>query len=229
MLAVRAANPPPVPRPPVGGQIPDTIWPAAELAALSAEDVLYREGDAPQHWYRLLSGTMRVVRGLADGRRHVAEFVFPGQLFGNEPGPHRLFAAEAVTAATLLVYPTDAIELRTAQDHLARRTIRQVVAEQLAAAQMRAVTLGTLNGGERVAVFLVEMARRHSTGHVAELPMNRTDIADHLGLTVETLSRLLGALRRSGAIKLHGANRIELCDRAAFEKGITASALRRCA
>ena len=122
-----------------------------------------------------------------------------------------------------------AIELRTAQDHHARRTIRQVVAEQLAAAQMRAVTLGTLAGGERVEAFLADMARRHPTGRIADLPMNRTDIADHLGLTVETLSRLIGALRRSGAIKLHGANRIEVCDgRLLAREGQTAP-LRRCA
>lgn len=226
MLAVRAANPPPVPRPAAAGLVPDTIWPTAEVAPLAAEAVLYREGDAPRHWYRLLSGTMRVVRGLADGRRHVAEFVFPGQLFGNEPGPHRLFAAEAVTPATLLVYPFEAIEMRTSQDHLARRTIRQVVAEQLAAAQLRAVTLGTLAGSERVEAFLADMAKRHATGRIAELPMNRTDIADHLGLTVETLSRLLGGLRRRGAIRLHGANRIEICDHAVFERSVAASALR---
>jgi len=223
MLAFRAVVQP------AAGQIPDTIWPTAEVALLAAEQSLYREGDAPRHWFRLLSGTVRVVRGLADGRRHVSEFVFPGQLFGNEPGPQRLFAAEAVSAATLLVYPVEAIELRTAQDHLARRTIRQLVAEQLAAAQMRAVTLGTLAGGERVEAFLADMARRHPTGRIAELPMNRTDIADHLGLTVETLSRLLGALRRRGAIKLDGANRIEVCDRALFANVREATALPRCA
>ena len=223
MLAVRAAAPPPP------GQVPDTIWPTAEVASLAADRSLYREGDAPRHWYRLLSGTLRVVRGLADGRRHVSEFVFPGQLFGNEPGPQRLFAAEAVSAATLLIYPVESIELRTAQDHLARRTIRQVVAEQLAAAQMRAVTLGTLTGGERVEAFVADMARRHPTGRVAELPMNRTDIADHLGLTVETLSRLLGALRRRGAIRLQGANRIEVCDQRLLAKRSEAAALAHCA
>lgn len=223
MLAVRAAAQP------VAGQIPDTIWPTAEVALLAADQTLYRVGDAPRHWYRLLGGTVRVVRGLADGRRHVLEFAFPGQLFGNELGPQRLFAAEAVSAASLLVYPVEAIELRAAQDPLARRTIRQAMAEQLAAAQMRAVALGTLTGGERVEAFLAAMARRHPTGRIAELPMNRTDIADHLGLTVETLSRLLGALRRRGAIELHGANRIEVCDGALLANGPEAAALPRCA
>jgi len=228
MLALKNAVPPP---PFATLPVPDTVWPAVAVETLAPEGALYREGDSVRRWFRLLGGTVRIVRGLADGRRHVAEFVFPGQIFGIEPGPRRLFAAEAVEPATVLAYPLDAIEQRMAQDHLARRAVRQLLAEHLVAAQLRAVTLGSFDGAERVAGFLAAMARRHPTGRIAVLAMNRTDIADHLGLTVETLSRLLTALRRRGAIRLDGANRIEICDRQLFASVNAASAppFRRCA
>lgn len=194
----------------------DTVWPAAAVEPLARDATLYAEGDVARSWYRLLVGTVRVVRGLVDGRRHVSEFVFPGQFFGIEPGPHRPFSAEAVEASTVLAYPIEAIEQRMAQDHLARRTVRNLLAERLSAAQERAVALGSLNAGERVASFLAAMASRHHTGRLAELPMGRADIADHLGLTVETLSRLLTALKSRRAIRMIAVNRIELLDPAVF-------------
>lgn len=228
MLALKNTVSPPPPQM-AAAPVLDTVWPAAAVASLEADTPLYREGDTVRSWFRVLAGTVRILRGLADGRRHVADFVFSGQMFGIEPGPQRLFAAEAVGPVSILVYPADAIDQRMAQDHVARRAIRQLLTEQLAAAQLRAFRLGSLDGAERVAAFLAAMARRHPTGRIAELPMNRTDIADHLGLTVETLSRLLTALRSRGAIRLDGANRIELCDREIFADAAGTAPLRHCA
>lgn len=191
------------------------------MLAFGRDRRIYAEGDAATAWYRLLSGTVRVFRVLADGRRHIGEFVFQGQFFGFEPGRAHAQGAEAVEPATAIAYSCVAIEQRMAQDHHARRVISGLMVERLAAAQRRVLMLGSLDASERLAAFLLEMARRlpgpAADRLVAELPMSRADIADYLGLTVETVSRVFTALRRQGAIHLATANRVELLDPAALD------------
>lgn len=216
-VADAAARAEPARPPAAGSQVLDTVWPKGTAQAVDRDREIYAEGDPAESWYRLLSGTVRVFRVLADGRRHIGEFVFPGQFFGFEPGRVHIQGAEAVEPATIVVYSHAAVEQRMAQDHQARRAIRSLLMDRLAAAQDRVLTLGSLSAGERLAEFLLAMARRAQGERtampgVAELPMSRVDIADYLGLTVETVSRLFTALRRQGAIRLAAVNRVEILD-----------------
>ena len=201
--------------------IPDAVWPAGTAQMVARDAALYEEGDPSQHWYRLLSGTMRVFRVLRDGRRHISELVFPGQFFGFESGAMHHQSAEAIEPASVVAYSCERIEQRVAQDPAARQAIRELLMERLAAAQERIMLLGRLNATGRLAAFLLTMAQRkprvaNSAGPVAELPMSRVDIADYLGLTVETVSRLFTALRGRGAVRLPTANRVEILDPAAL-------------
>ncbi len=197
----------------------DPVWPRGPTQLVARDTALFAAGDPARSWYRLLSGSLRVFRVLRDGRRHVSEFVFPGQVFGFESGAVHIHGAEAIEPASVLVYPCERIAQRVAHDPAARETVRALLMERLAAAQERALTLGRLNAGGRLAAFLLVMARRkaRANARVAELPMGRVDIADYLGLTVETVSRLFTALRRQGAIRLATANRVEILDPAALE------------
>jgi CRP-like cAMP-binding protein len=228
MLALKASlqrtagaeRPPPIAAP-SPALLHDSVWPAGSAQVLERDRALYAEGGPARNWYCLLSGTVRLVRTLADGRRHIPDFVFPGQVFGFSPGLCHGDGAEAVEPSTLVSYSLIAIEQRMAQDHHARRVIRTLLAERLAAAQDRALVLGSLDASERLGAFLLAMARRSAIGArasalVAVLPMSRADIADYLGLTVETVSRIFTALRRSGAIRLATVNRVEIIDPAAL-------------
>lgn len=223
--------------------VPDAIWPKGTAQMVARDAALYEEGAPAQNWYRLLSGTMRVFRVLRDGRRHIGELVFPGQFFGFEAGTVHQHSAEAIEPASVVAYSCARIEQRVAQDPAARQAIRELLMERLAAAQERIMLLGRLNATGRLAAFLLTMAQRKTKANplsragvpVAELPMSRVDIADYLGLTVETVSRLFTALRCRGAIRLPTANRVEILDAAAlaFASGGTVDAgepeLARCA
>jgi CRP/FNR family nitrogen fixation transcriptional regulator len=203
--------------------VADPVWPRAVAQLVARDGALFAEGDPARSWYRLLSGSMRVFRVLRDGRRHISEFVFPGQFFGFESGPAHIQGAEAIEPASVAVYSCERIEQRVAQEPAARQAIRALLMERLAAAQERVMTLGRLNASGRLAAFLLVMARRtaesdeRNSARVAALPMGRIDIADYLGLTVETVSRLFTALRCRGAIRLATAHRVEILDPAALE------------
>ena len=199
----------------------EAAWPQAAPQMVPRDHALYAEGDSARSWYRLLSGSVRVFRVLRDGRRHIGEFVFPGQFFGFEPGPEHIQGAEAIEAASVVVYSCERIERRVAEDSAARGAVRNLLLERLAAAQERIMNLGRLDARGRLAAFLLAMAQRkcksNPSGLVAELPMSRIDVADYLGLTVETVSRLFTALRCAGAIRLPTANRVEILDAAALD------------
>ena len=197
------------------------MWPRGSVQIVARDGAIFAEGRPARHWYRLISGSARIFRVLRDGRRHVSEFVFPGQVFGFDAEPLRVQGAEAIEPACVVAYACDAIEESIAQDPAARQALRSLLMERIAEAQERIMLLGRLNATGRLAAFLLVMAQRRSRanplGFVADLPMSRVDIADYLGLTVETVSRLFTALRGRGAIRLPTANRVEILDPALLE------------
>lgn len=178
---------------------------------------IYAEGDPSECWYKVISGTVRISKLFANGRRHVAEFCFGGECFGlDEPQEHG-FSAEAVTEVTLMRYPRRATErLLDETPHLAHR-VCDMALRDLAQAQTRMLRLGRMTASERVASFLLELAERRDAVRMIEIPMPRSDIADYLGLTIETVCRILSAFRRSGAIAMAGPHAIELRNRGALE------------
>jgi len=172
--------------------------------AVQREHEIHGQGDATEHCWRILSGCVRTVKLMEDGRRQVAEFSFPGDLLGlDDLGTHD-FAAEAVTDVTLRRYPRRMVEsLADSHASLARR-LRSMALTNLRNAHERMVTLGRKTAVEKVASFVLEMQRRAAAGRrMVEVPMSRTDVADHLGLTVETVCRILAHLKREGTVKLH--------------------------
>jgi CRP/FNR family nitrogen fixation transcriptional regulator len=183
---------------------------------LARNEEIFAEGDPADCWYKVISGAVRLCKLLADGRRHVAEFYFSGDCFGLENMPARLFSAEAVSGIIVMRYPRRATEQLIDESPMLARGLRYMTLRDLANAQIRMLMLGRMSAPERVATFLLDMFERRSVTRALDLPMSRNDIADYLGLTVETVCRVMSAFKRDGAIGIPTPHRIELRNRAAL-------------
>src|SRR5262249_28962459 len=168
-------------------------------------------------WYKVVSGTVRICKLLADGRRHVAEFCCAGDCFGIDNASERPYSAEAVDDVIVMRYRRSATEQLVDQNPAVARLLRDTMLRELSNAQGRTLMLGRMTASERVAAFLLEMFELRDRTRVFDLPMSRNDIADYLGLTIETVCRILSAFKREGAIAIPNPHRIEVLDRAALE------------
>jgi CRP/FNR family nitrogen fixation transcriptional regulator len=176
---------------------------------------IYAQDDPAEHCYRVVSGGVRIVKLMEDGRRHVAEFLLAGDLFGFDALATHDYAAQAITATEVRRYPRHIVERLTEQDSVLAGALRMLTIRKLRQVHDRVLLLGYKTTLERLAAFLLEMTRRGALdqrGHLA-LPMNRKDIADHLGMTLETVSRNFTQLRRDRLIEIDRSSHIEIRDR----------------
>jgi CRP/FNR family nitrogen fixation transcriptional regulator len=181
---------------------------------------IYAEGDRADCWFKVVSGTVRICKQMMDGRRQITEFFHAGEYFGLDDASERAFTAEAIGSVILMRFNCAATErLIDQRPELARR-IRSMTLRNLAQAQARLITLGRMTASERVASFLLDLAERRNMPRVLEVTMTRNDIADYLGLTVETVCRMLSIFKRDGAIGIPNPHRIEICDREALVAGV---------
>jgi CRP/FNR family nitrogen fixation transcriptional regulator len=180
-------------------------------------DEIYAEGDSAECWYKVVSGTVRICKLLADGRRHIGEFCFSGDCFGIDGNGARLYSAEAVDDVIVMRFQRKATERLIEQNSALARLLRDTTLRDLANAHGRTLLLGRMTAPERVASFLLEIFERRDRTKGLDLPMSRNDIADYLGLTIETVCRTLSAFKRSGVIAIPNPHRIELLDRDALE------------
>lgn len=167
---------------------------------------IYGEGERSGYAYKVLSGVVRVYQLLPDGRRQISGFHMAGDMFGLEPDETRHFSAEAVVPTKVLAIKWQ----NAARSASYLRELLQSAMKDLRHSQEHLLLLGRKNALERLISFLREMAERGSDKHVIELPMPRHDIADYLGLTLETVSRMFAELKDLGVIKLQGARRVLL-------------------
>ena len=200
----------PVPAPGLFGPM------AASLTFVRDEEV-YGEGEPAEYLYTVQSGCVRTSKILNDGRRQIGAFYLPGDVFGLEAGETHSFSAEALTATTVRVIKRTALTSRTACDSAMAGQLLKLTVAELERTQGRVLLL-IKSAQERVAGFLLEMASRHRTANEIELPMSRQDIADYLGLTIETVSRTLTHLENTCAIALPTSRHIVLRNRAALAR-----------
>jgi CRP-like cAMP-binding protein len=169
--------------------------------------------------YRVLRGCVRMVKLMEDGRRQIGEFLMPGDLLGFDALETHDFAAEAVSDVVLRRYPRRAVDTLAERNTALARRLRDLTSVSLRMAHARLVLLGRKTASERIATFLLEMAERlpRTTGTVMDMPMSRTDMADHLGLTIETVCRVLALLRRDDTIAIERGS-IEIRDCASLQQ-----------
>src|SRR5438045_2078549 len=178
---------------------------------------IYGENEPADYLYKVISGTVRTYKVLNDGRRQIGAFYLPGDMFGIESGEEHAFSAEAITNAKVLVIKRSAVTALAARDSAVAQQLLALTAHELARMQHHIMLL-IKSAQERVAGFLLEMADRVHVRNEIELPMSRQDIADYLGLTIETVSRTLTQLENAAAIALPTSRHIVLCNRAVLSR-----------
>jgi CRP/FNR family nitrogen fixation transcriptional regulator len=177
---------------------------------------IFGENEPADYLYKVLSGTVRTYKILSDGRRQVGGFYLPGDIFGIEFADEHSLSAEAISDAKVLVVKRSALSALAGRDPSMAQQLFALTGRELHRVQDRVLLL-IKNARERVATFLLEMAERASEHNTIELPMSRQDIADYLGLTIETVSRTLTSLETASAIEvLPSSRRIVLRNRAAL-------------
>lgn len=169
---------------------------------VAANDEIYAEGDRAMSFYKIAAGVVRTYKLLSDGRRQIGAFYLPGDIFGLESGEDHRFGADAVTETRLLVHRREPRALTGDDGALAREVVAAMMRD-LERAQEHMMLLGRKSARERIASFLLALSERMAdSGGTVCLPMSRNDMADHLGLTIESVSRAVTQLEREGLIEL---------------------------
>lgn len=177
---------------------------------------IFGEEEEADFAYKVVSGAARTFRVLSDGRRQVVGFHLAGEIFGLERGALHRFSAEAVSDCVVTLVRRSALDKAAAADGGAARWLWGLASHEMERLQDHALLLGRKTATERVAAFLLEMAERSPAVGGVDLPMSRSDIADYLGLTVETVSRTLTQLERDHTIAIPSSRKILLQDRGAL-------------
>lgn len=178
---------------------------------------IYGEGEPARSIYKVVSGTVRTCKLLDDGRRQINGFHLRGDVFGIGIDTEHRFSAEAVTAAGVIAVDRNMLAQLAARDCGLANELWTTTVGELNRMRDLMITLGRRNAQERVSAFLLEMASHASAGNEIELSMSRQDIADYLGLTIETVSRTFTQLENIAAIKLVSCRRVILKDRQALQ------------
>jgi CRP/FNR family transcriptional regulator len=188
---------------------------------LAPGQTLFHEGDPATRVFTLTRGTLKLYKLLADGRRQVMGFLHPGDFLGISVDDEHAFSAEALEDSQLCWFPRNRFD-DFIDDHSAmERELYRKAAHELAVAQQQLVLLGRKTATERIASFLLDLLDRDESApnpRLVRLRMSRSDIADYLGLTKETVSRVISAMKRDRVIRLQALDVVEIVDRDALEQ-----------
>lgn len=176
--------------------------------AFAKDEEVYGQDEDADLIYRVVSGAIRTSRVMSDGRRQIGDFYYPGDLFGLEAGPEHRFSAEALSDCVILVLKRSALKAAGAAPELERLIFAATLSE-LQRTQEHLLLLGRKTACEKVASFLAELAERRGSDMV-DMPMCRQDMADYLGLTIETVSRMLSQLQGSSIVEFSGCRQFRV-------------------
>jgi CRP/FNR family transcriptional regulator, anaerobic regulatory protein len=187
-----------------------------------AGEAFLSEGDAASHFFKIIEGVVKIYKLLPDGRRQITGFLAAGDLLGLAINDVYTYSAEALTPVTVCKFPRRQFERLLDEFPPMEKRMLAMASNELAAAQEQMMLLGRKTAHEKIASFLLALVRREErlgrSGSVIYLAMTRTDIADYLGLTTETASRVFSSLKKRGWIELESGNRVVLSDRDALEE-----------
>lgn len=199
------------------GSVCDLLDMIGNCMSFARNAEIFGEDEPADYFYKVVGGAVRISKLLSDGRRQIGAFYLPGEIFGLETDETHAFSAEAICDSQILVVKRSAFLAEATRDCAIVTEIWTQTMTHLQRAQNHMLLLGRKNAQERIATFLLEMAARLSRTGEVELPMSRQDIADYLGLTIETVSRTLTQLERDGLIAIPASRRIVFRNRAALD------------
>jgi len=171
---------------------------------------IFGEKEPADYVYQVLTGAVRSYKLLSDGRRQIGAFHLAGDIFGLEIGAEHRFTAEAVVDTSVRLMKRRSLELVAESDVHVARNLLSMTTSNLRHAEDHMLLLGRKTSLERVAAFLIEMDKRLTGAGILALPMCRRDIADYLGLTLETVSRALSRLHDLGVLDFIGNNQRQI-------------------
>lgn len=205
--------------PPRGSEL-SFFGPEATTLSFAPRKTVCLEEDPAGHIYRVRTGTVKTYKFLADGRRQVTGFLFPGDIFGLHADGAYVYSAEAVTDCIVESLARRRLDAAFDRDPALQRRFLTALSNELVAAQEQLLLLGRRSAEEKLAWFLLMLAERYDaadSGTVMHLPMRGTDIADYLGLTAETVSRTLSQFKRQGLVRAVAPWSLQLIGRDALE------------
>ena len=192
------------------------------VVRLDPHATLFQEGEAAEHLSNVVEGAVKLYKLLPDGRRQITGFLFPGDFLGVALNKTYAYSAEAITKLRLCRFPRQRMENLLKELPNLEHRLLEMAGNELVAAQDQMLLLGRKTARERLASFLLMLMRRAVSRGQPEnplpLPMSRADIADYLGLTIETVSRTFTQLRKDGTIALPEQTRVEILDAARIEE-----------
>ena len=172
---------------------------------------IFSQGEPVDHAYKIIRGVVRLCKHLPDGRRQIAQFLFPGDYFSFVTIGDHGFSAEAVVEVSLLSFSQERIERLCRDNPSLRSRLFQILSQRVCDIQNHLTVVGRQTAKERVAAFLLLLTDRvEPGGTIVNVPMNRQDIADYLSLTMETVSRTLSRFKTAGMIAIPDQHRLEL-------------------
>ena len=171
---------------------------------------IFGEAESADYIYQVVEGAVRSHKLLSDGRRQIGAFHLPGDIFGLENGDFHRFTAEAIADTTLRLVKRESLERVAKSDPATVRALLTMTTDNLQHVENHMLLLGGKTSQERVAAFLLEMNGRMKEPGCMALPMSRRDIADYLGLTIETVSRALSEFKRKGYLKFLGSTQRQI-------------------
>jgi CRP-like cAMP-binding protein len=192
---------------------------AGVVVTFARNETIYSKNDEARFSYKVIEGAVRLSRIFADGRRQIVNFYLPDETFGIELSDEYTATAESVGDVVALRCPRICIAHMTEGDPDIRQKRLAMFSRSLAAAEAHVAMLGHQSARERVASFFMalETQRRSDEAHTLDLPLSRQDIADYLGLTIETTCRALSELKRQNIIDTPSRRRIVIRDLAGLQ------------
>jgi len=172
------------------------------------QECIFRENDPAESIYKVVSGLVCTCKSLSNGRRQIVGFYLSGEYFGLECSGTHTLPAEAITNAQVRVIKKGVLAALSNRDAVERQLLSLTTLE-IGRLQERVLLLAK-NAQKRVGEFILEMEKRTKVGTGIQLPMSRQDIVDYLGLTIETVSRILTSLESCAVIELLGLHQIVL-------------------
>lgn len=187
---------------------------AGTLVSFARNETIYAKGEEARHSYKVIEGAVRLSRIFHDGRRQIVDFFLPDTTFGIELADRYTSTAEAVGEVKALRCPRLCIAQMSSGDPDIGQKRLAMLGKSLAAAERHVAMLGHQSAKERVASFFLALESEHRKDFdgTFDLALGRQDIADYLGLTIETTCRALGELKRQNIVDTPSRRRIVIRD-----------------